>query len=255
MAHADDTFVVRPVSCRESLGQSRWLDRPRASAHRGKWGQLTPWQNGWKSKKRKHAKKSSFLCLCYILRAIRAGRCRERRYADHIFIQIYFRMHRPFRSQIFKILFASGGKGGIDPLTKILRTFLIRSTTDRSPLLPIVTQSQQPPLLSLQKIRSSAIAEGPRDASCQLKSCQLPRNSAETTCTTKSCWTNRSTTPTCNGRTDRQTDGRTDTGPWRGRWKCETWNCGTWKCGTMLLVSSVMSRIFSRPAMASTADA
>ena len=34
------------------------------------------------------------------------------------------------------------------------------------------------------KPRSSAIAEGPRDASCQLKSCHLPRNSAETTCTT-----------------------------------------------------------------------
>ena len=32
--------------------------------------------------------------------------------------------------------------------------------------------------------RGSAIAEGPRDASRQLKSCQLPRNSAETTCTT-----------------------------------------------------------------------
>ena len=32
--------------------------------------------------------------------------------------------------------------------------------------------------------RSSAIADEPRDASCQLKSCQLPRNSAETTCTT-----------------------------------------------------------------------
>jgi len=31
---------------------------------------------------------------------------------------------------------------------------------------------------------SSAIAEGPHDASCQFKSCQLPRNSAETTCTT-----------------------------------------------------------------------
>ena len=31
---------------------------------------------------------------------------------------------------------------------------------------------------------SSAIAEGPRDASCQLKSCQLPPNSAETTYTT-----------------------------------------------------------------------
>jgi len=32
--------------------------------------------------------------------------------------------------------------------------------------------------------RSSAIAEGPHNASCQLKSRQLPRNSAETTCTT-----------------------------------------------------------------------
>jgi len=31
--------------------------------------------------------------MIYILRAIRAGRCRERRYADRIFIQIYFRMH------------------------------------------------------------------------------------------------------------------------------------------------------------------
>ena len=37
---------------------------------------------------------------------------------------------------------------------------------------------------SLFKTRSSAIAEGPRDALCQLKSCQLPRNSAETTYTT-----------------------------------------------------------------------
>ena len=33
----------------------------------------------------------------------------------------------------------------------------------------------------LEKTRSSAIAEGPRDASCQLKSCQLPCSSAETT--------------------------------------------------------------------------
>jgi len=32
--------------------------------------------------------------------------------------------------------------------------------------------------------RSSAIAEGLRDASCQLKSCQLPSNSAETAYTT-----------------------------------------------------------------------
>ena len=34
------------------------------------------------------------------------------------------------------------------------------------------------------RTRSSAIAEGPHDASCQLKSCQLPCNSAETTYTT-----------------------------------------------------------------------
>ena len=64
-----------------------------ASPHRGKWGHVTPWKNGWKIKKQKHAKKSSFLYLCCILRAIRAGRCRERRYGDHIFIQIYSRMH------------------------------------------------------------------------------------------------------------------------------------------------------------------
>jgi len=36
----------------------------------------------------------------------------------------------------------------------------------------------------IKSTRSSAVAEGPRDASCQLKSCQLPRNSAETTYTT-----------------------------------------------------------------------
>ena len=34
---------------------------------------------------------------------------------------------------------------------------------------------------ALVKTRSSAIADGPRDASCQLKSCQLPSNSAENT--------------------------------------------------------------------------
>ena len=38
--------------------------------------------------------------------------------------------------------------------------------------------------VALKQTTGSAIAEGPRDASCQLKSCELPRNSAETTCTT-----------------------------------------------------------------------
>jgi len=40
------------------------------------------------------------------------------------------------------------------------------------------------PLSKQSLTRGSAIAEGLRDASCQLKSCQLPCNSAETTYTT-----------------------------------------------------------------------
>ena len=75
----------KPRSSEDSMGVQ-------SSTNRGKWGQLTFWEKdeGLKSEK---LQKISFLCLCYILRAIRAGRCRERRYADHIFIQIYFRMH------------------------------------------------------------------------------------------------------------------------------------------------------------------
>jgi len=38
--------------------------------------------------------------------------------------------------------------------------------------------------INKQIAQHSAIAEGPRYASCQLKSCQFPRNSAESTCTT-----------------------------------------------------------------------
>jgi len=57
--------------------------------------------------------KEQFLCLCYILRAIRTGRWRERRYADHIFIQIL--QNAPLRRQISKIVFASGGKGALTP--------------------------------------------------------------------------------------------------------------------------------------------
>jgi len=47
--------------------------------YRGKLGQLTPWKNGKKIKKRKHAKKSRFL------------------------------------TQIFIIFFALGGKGALTP--------------------------------------------------------------------------------------------------------------------------------------------
>ena len=68
------------------------------SAH-GQIGSADSLEKWMKNQKAKTCKKSSFLCLCYILRAIRAGRCRERRYADHIFIQIYFRMHH-FSTQL-----------------------------------------------------------------------------------------------------------------------------------------------------------
>jgi len=41
------------------------------------------------------------------------------------------------------------------------------------------------PILCSPKVTSSsAVAEVPHDVLCQLKSCQLPRNSAETTCMT-----------------------------------------------------------------------
>jgi len=71
-------------------------------------------------------KNSSFLRLCHILRAIRAGRCRERRYADHIFIQIYLTMHH------FVVKFSKFSsprqQGSTDPPTKILQTFLCELT-------------------------------------------------------------------------------------------------------------------------------
>jgi len=73
--------------------------------------------------KSENMQKRAVFCVyvSYILRAIGAGRCRERRYADHIFIQIYFRMHHHFdrfRSQIFKKNFAPGGKGALTPNQK-----------------------------------------------------------------------------------------------------------------------------------------
>ena len=92
-------------------------------------------------------KKSSFL---NILRAIRAGRCRERRYADHIFIEIYFRVQNaPFRSQIFKIFFALGSKGSIDPLTQILQT----------PLFTLVPPGGRTPPLEVRESRTRGTVE------------------------------------------------------------------------------------------------
>jgi len=79
--------------------------------------------------KRKNMENISFLRLCYILRAIRAGRCRERRYADHTFIQTYFRMHH-FVVKFSKFSSPQAARGHC-PLTKILRTFLHIDDMDR----------------------------------------------------------------------------------------------------------------------------
>ena len=50
--------------------------------------------------------------------------------------------------------------------------------------LTIQSASAKHKMLYYRITRSSVIAEGPHNALCQLKSCQLPCNSAETTCTT-----------------------------------------------------------------------
>jgi len=64
---------------------------------------LEKWMN---NQKRKHTIKSSFLNGGW-----GEGRCRERRYAGHIFFSDIL-LNAPFRSHIFKIFFASvGGRG------------------------------------------------------------------------------------------------------------------------------------------------
>jgi len=54
----------------------------------------------------------------------------ERRYAGHIFIQIYFRTHH-FVVKFFKFS-SPQAQGGIDPLTKILRTLFLLDPTKGS---------------------------------------------------------------------------------------------------------------------------
>ena len=78
--------------------------------------------------KSENMQKRAYICyifayICYILRAIGAGRCRQLRYADDIFIQIqaYFRMHH-FVVKFSKFSSPQAARG--IPLTKILRTFL-----------------------------------------------------------------------------------------------------------------------------------
>ena len=62
----------------------------------------------------------------------------------------------------------------ISPATGLRSSSLRENAAPAPPTRPAdyASRSPHPPL---SNTRSSAIAEGPRDASCQLKSCQLPR--------------------------------------------------------------------------------
>jgi len=98
-ATCDDSIIAVDVTTylssvkmrRQSLGCPRthtW-----ESAHRGKWGQLTPLEKWMKKLKSENVQERAVFYFYVIFREQSAGRCRKRRYADHIFIQIYFRMH------------------------------------------------------------------------------------------------------------------------------------------------------------------
>jgi len=64
------------------------------------------------------------------------------------------------------------------------KTILLLCKRVRTPVVATFVEINVVHSRPLVETRSSAITDGTRDASCQLKSCQLPRNSAETTYTT-----------------------------------------------------------------------
>ena len=88
------------------------------------------------------------------------------------------------------------GSAAVVPWTRLAETLArtrgspitsARITGSRSDELAAPETRRRPAAATDDKQRattSSAVADGPRDPSCQLKSRQLPRNSAETTCTT-----------------------------------------------------------------------
>jgi len=82
--------VIYRVARKKNL-QSGWAHwRPHIGANGVSW---PPGKMDEKLKSENMQKKSSFLCLCYILRAIRAGRCRERRFMLTTYLfRYYFRM-------------------------------------------------------------------------------------------------------------------------------------------------------------------
>ena len=80
------------------------------------WVSWPPWKDGWKIKKRKHAKKRTVFCV-YVIFWEQSGQAGVENGVMLTTSDIL--QNAPFRSQIF---FAWGGKGALTPLTKILRT-------------------------------------------------------------------------------------------------------------------------------------
>ena len=111
-----------PPSCMALYYYNRCLHgRPHTGGNGVSWPY---WKMEEKLKRENMQKRAVFYIYVIFFRAIRAGRCRERRYAGHIFYSDILQ-NAPFRSQIFLIFFASGGKRALTPLpTKILRTLL-----------------------------------------------------------------------------------------------------------------------------------
>jgi len=100
-------------------------------------GSADPLLEKWmKNKKSENTQKRAV--FVYILRAIRVGRCGERRYADHVFIQMYFRMHH-FVVKFSKFSSPQAARGGVDPpnqnpadipvYSSLLMTLMIRYDT------------------------------------------------------------------------------------------------------------------------------
>ena len=110
-----------------SIGKCHW--RPH-SAHRGKWSQLTPWKNGWKMKKRKHAKRAVFYVYIIFWEQSRQAGVENGAMLTTLFIQIYFKTHH-FVVKLSQFSSPQAARG-IDPLTKILRTFLCNCIYSRA---------------------------------------------------------------------------------------------------------------------------
>jgi len=104
----------------QSINQSiNHVPTPRASAHWGQMGSADPPEKTDKKLKRENMQKRPVFWMV----GGGEGRCRERLYADHIFIQIYFRKHH-FVAKFSKFSSPQAARKHWPSLTKILRTLL-----------------------------------------------------------------------------------------------------------------------------------